>query len=271
MNAAGVDIHEPGGWLGHYTTAATAFEHILPSGQLRLSPYSLMRDPAENKDLIPSTAFAGDRPTATEDWGATVFAINEYRDRVRLLSLTADVVGMDSRHKRFGSCWARPRMWEHYAEAHRGVCLVFDQAALVSAVEAAFGEQVVVGRVEYTPAGIAGSEMHTIVDERIFDSDLRANAVRDYVEKNQHDLFFLKTDDWQSEHEFRAALLEVDTDYAFVDHEQSLRAIVVGERFPEWQLSGVRELCDKAGVELHKAFWDHEGRPFAPRPRPVED
>jgi nicotinate dehydrogenase subunit A len=44
-----------GNWLAHYTTASTAFEHILPSGQLRMSPYrpaSLAQRPSLVLELI---------------------------------------------------------------------------------------------------------------------------------------------------------------------------------------------------------------------------
>jgi len=42
-------IREPGRWLAHYTTAVAAFEDILPKRRLRMSPYHLMRDPAETR------------------------------------------------------------------------------------------------------------------------------------------------------------------------------------------------------------------------------
>jgi hypothetical protein len=40
---------EHGEFFFHHTTADTAFRHILPTGELRLSPYSQMRDPLEAK------------------------------------------------------------------------------------------------------------------------------------------------------------------------------------------------------------------------------
>jgi hypothetical protein len=36
--------------LCHYTTADAAFGHIVPSGELRMSPYARMRDPLENRE-----------------------------------------------------------------------------------------------------------------------------------------------------------------------------------------------------------------------------
>jgi hypothetical protein len=42
VDASASNIGDPGPWIGHYTSAATAFEHILPTGRLRMSPYALM-------------------------------------------------------------------------------------------------------------------------------------------------------------------------------------------------------------------------------------
>ena len=52
-------LRKPEGLLAHYTSAAVAFEDILPTGKLRMSPYKRMKDLAENKDIVPGTAWRG--------------------------------------------------------------------------------------------------------------------------------------------------------------------------------------------------------------------
>ena len=47
-----VRIGIPGTLVAHYTSAATVFEHILPTRKLRLSAFALMSDPRENKDWV---------------------------------------------------------------------------------------------------------------------------------------------------------------------------------------------------------------------------
>jgi hypothetical protein len=49
-------LNKPEGLLAHYTSAGVAFEHVLPTHCLRMSPYRYMRDPIENKDIVPGTA-----------------------------------------------------------------------------------------------------------------------------------------------------------------------------------------------------------------------
>jgi hypothetical protein len=83
-------FQKPEGLLAHYTSAAVAFGHILPSGQLRMSPYRRMRDPAENKDIVPGTAWTGDPPNPDEALGKVIDQIKEVRDSMRLVSFTGD-------------------------------------------------------------------------------------------------------------------------------------------------------------------------------------
>jgi hypothetical protein len=42
----------PGALNAHYTSAATAFDYILPTRRMRLSAFALMSDPQENKDCV---------------------------------------------------------------------------------------------------------------------------------------------------------------------------------------------------------------------------
>jgi hypothetical protein len=55
-----------------------------------MSPCRVMRDPAENKDIVPGTAFYGDQPDAEQGWAEAVAGIKRIRDDCRVLSLTGD-------------------------------------------------------------------------------------------------------------------------------------------------------------------------------------
>jgi len=243
----------PGPWVGHYTTAALAFEKIIPTGELRMSPYRRMRDPFENKLIVPGGGYAGKpSPNPEADWLAAVQLVSETRERVRLLSFTQDVLDYEGQALKFGCCWARARTWEQYADAHRGVCLVFERAALRSALSADFGDRVAFGPVGYTPERI---EVAPLMDPRIFDGETREAAVLDYIKQNRETLFFLKTDDWRSEHEFRAVLFEVADEFAVAKYGDALRAVVIGEKFPGWQVTGAETLAAEHGLELKQAHW----------------
>jgi hypothetical protein len=157
--------------FAHYTCAKVAFEHVLPTHRLRMSPYRFMRDPVENKDIVPGTGAYGRTPEDFDEaYKSMLDGIKFLRDECRLLSLTHDV----DAERTFGCCWARPRMWEQYADYHRGVCLVFVGELLDYNLAKAFKEHSVLSwqcEVRYTPAGIAGSRIGHFDDPRIFDSD----------------------------------------------------------------------------------------------------
>jgi Protein of unknown function (DUF2971) len=261
----------------HYTSAQVAFERVLPESRLRLSPYRLMRDPAENKDIVPGTGGYGiDAATFDESVRGMIGEIKARRDRCRLLSLTHNDA---SAHATFGCCWARPRMWDQYGDKHRGVCLLFDAEHLTHAIQVAFSAHQIqswFGEVVYTEAGIAGSTLRYLSDPRIFDAGQRAGAVTEFIERNTADFFFLKTDDFKTEHEYRIVMMAGDEsvaatpgspvsfegEFAYVEYGNALVAVVVGERFPNWQLLGASRACERANALLGKVGWEHR-RPIA--------
>ena len=262
-------LRQPEGLLAHYTSAEGAFEKVLvPDGKLKLGRYRDMNDPAEAQDLSIGFAYSGDggRDEGFRLYGEMLQVINEIRGSRRLLCLTRDVPETDSA---FACCWARPRMWEQYGDHRRGACLVFDQGKLRNTIHAQMPQQertdeptLHIGAVEYTPGGFADrSDAGTIVGTVPID-DPRA-AVAQHIDRHYRDFYFLKTDDWASEYEYRILLASgTDELHAFIDYRDSLVAVVVGYRFPPYQLPGARALCDARGVQLRRMWWEG-GHPFA--------
>jgi hypothetical protein len=127
-------------------------------------------------------------------------------------------------------------MWEQYAENHRGVCLVFDHERLSSEIEAGLAEAGVdenyKGSVEYTPRGIAGAVLNFHLNDFKLDFD---QALAEHLRRLYRELFLLKTRDWESEHEYRFVARRADEDYLSVPFGDSLRLVIVGRRFPDWQ------------------------------------
>jgi hypothetical protein len=181
---AGLDYTfvKPEGLLAHYTTSSVV-EHILPTGKLRLSPYRLMRDPVENKDILPSIAWRGDPPDADRAIEEVYELLRAARDRMRVLSFTRDA-DRRAEYSGFDCCWARPRMWELYGDVHRGVCLLFDRRALDRAITDQWPpEHTYIRDVDYSREGIAAARgpIRTMVDQRIFEGRERAQAVAEYI------------------------------------------------------------------------------------------
>ncbi len=276
-----VRLDDPTLWLCHYTRAETAFEKIIPSGRLLMNPYSKMRDPFENKRPVFMTASGGDDDEERQErlfWGAQE-AVSRSRDRWCLLSLTRgdDRDDGDERHRPFRCPWARPRMWEQYAENHAGACLVFDRAQLLAALRTELANigQVDHDNVRYTVGGFSTSTAASINLDLLNEITL-AYSVGGHVYEHFEDFFLLKTDDWASEWEYRVLVrptdpeLDADPDaeaeppVTFVGFGRALRYVIVGEKFPRWQLPGAQAVAEHAGIELRQMSWRH-GRPWPVR------
>lgn len=160
-------------------------------------------------------------------------------------------------------------MWEHYADDHRGVCLVFDRKRLsdalhntLSSLRIPFYE----GSVEYTTGGFSGSHArHVGLDDFPEDKSFE-EAAAGYIERHHQDFFLLKTADWATEFEYRFAAIGPSRgeDYLFVNYGDSLAAVIVGHRFQSWQECSARAVCEHANAELRLLNWDM-GRPLPRR------
>lgn len=95
-----------------------------------------------------------------------------------------------------GTTWARARLWEHYADNHAGVCLIFDRAEMVDALKHSLGSkgQYEDGVVEYTVGGFARSAAASIALES-FGEETLAEDVAIHVVRYSREFFFLKTED----------------------------------------------------------------------------
>jgi hypothetical protein len=245
----------------HYTTREAAFEHILPEQRLRLSPYFKMRDPMESKaPNLPGTyAVPADGAIEESMQRSYMEAINKVatlRGQAKLLSLTLDATGYTGFAEHFGRGWARARMWEHYAENHAGVCLLFRRQAFHHLVLAQLegrspGAQA--DAVRYTQAGLAGSAARTLMlDPALTGTELAQR----HVQRHLGVFFFTKLVDWESEHEYRFVEPSDDDDYSYVDIGDTLDAVIVGSRFPSWQLPGALACCMQAEADALRLSWD---------------
>lgn len=254
----------PEGLLAHYTKSSAVFEQILPTHKLRLSPYRLMRDPIENKDILPSIAWHGDPPEVDRAIADVYAQLRHARDRMRVLSFTHDAEVRDE-YPTFDCCWSRPRMWEQYADVHRGACLLFDRPALERAIHDTWPhERTYLGNVTYTREGIATSAVRTLIDQRIFEGGTLAHAIAEYVEQHHDALFFLKSDDFATEYEYRVVVAAGDSDDACIGYRDALIGVVLGERFPAWQRSAAGAACSDLGIKLGRMHWEN-GRPHVLR------
>jgi len=189
----------------HYTSLPSA-SAIASSGAFRFNPLARMNDPREFKHLVLPVMSTG-RPLTRQQVLDTQQLVNDRRLAMRVGAFTRDdAAGNDSSLVRTDSRgYARPMMWTHYADMHRGACLVLDRPALESVLQSKFGPDLLVGDVSYSSLTAApawtpmleASEVHAhgeaVAAQRLFDA-------------NRRELLFIKNQDWSVEREWRVAI-----------------------------------------------------------------
>jgi hypothetical protein len=258
----------------HYTTREAAFDHIIPTRQLRFSTYEQMRDPLESRPWQFIGAYFVD-PKDPNRGEKKLF--NFYRGShsvfrlAHLLALTVDAEGYSEDGQRFARGWARARMWEQYAENHAGVCLIFDRERFTANVEASLHQQLDV-RPYHRHVGYSetGGESYYNLPLSQFPDEVDDAFVKTYIEEHNDELFFQKTLDWQTEHEYRFVTTAPPDEPLYANYGDALVGIVVGWDIPDWERPAAIEaahLVEIEPVEMNWKMGEPVPVPFKPRSR----
>lgn len=252
----------PGSCLYHYTRLGTALEYILPTWRLRMSPFTAMRDPRESRNWgFEATVSDLDALEEIEAFVELQQLARDLKDRVKVLSMTQDeLTGRDEASSIFGRGFAHPRLWEHYADGHRGVCLCFDKETLTGMVahEAARHGELHHGAVRYVDAEIA-IEARRFLIEKVKEKAPQ-EVLREHVQEHLDELFFTKLRDWATESEYRFVLQTDHVEPVLTYVRNSLRAVIVGDEVSHSYLPSLVEFCDPLSVEVWQIRWQ-EARP----------
>jgi hypothetical protein len=241
----------------HYTTANAAFGHILSGRELRFNRLADMRDPVENKDwvqvLFPPLSWSVQDMLRWEETTRNLI----HETRVLSLTLDSSEVGRRPEHARG---YARPRMWEQYAENHCGACLVFDLECLRAQVELGVARfrRAISGEVVYSDSPLPNHETARSLDAKgliIAGSGDYKCGLEAHIDEHSQELFFRKLTDWSTESEYRFVVLDGSASETVVPFGNTLRAVILGEQFPEWQISAAAEACRAADVDLRQIRW----------------
>lgn len=271
------EIGPPGKRLYHYTRLDTALQRIVPAQKIRLGPFSSMRDPRESKDWSISVGgFAGTADPAEDirDFWEFNRRINELKSYVKVLSLTQDsVLEGDASAIAFGRGYAHPRLWEQYADNHRGVCLCFDYDLLhrrLSESLEPLGRDLRYGPVVYENREIASEARNAIVEKLRAEGPIEAAA--GHLREHIGELFFTKLRDWETESEYRFVVQMDEPEPIYAGVSSSLRAVILGadegSRFYE---PAFAKFCDPAGVQIFHMRWIHGFPHLAPRYEPAAE
>ncbi|MCW2996377.1 MAG: hypothetical protein JWQ18_3872 [Conexibacter sp.] len=276
----------------HYTTVEAAFNHILPSHKLRLSPYATMRDPLETKAW--EFVFAPGESAIVRR--ALPLFVQLQHKNTYILSLGGDVGPLVSDRG-----YGRARMWEQYGDRGQGACLCFRHGLLKPSMVHAFPDLLKAGPVTYQPGGFntttgrylknfdlgpvlapflapGYSVDQALLAPRVDDLKLADGVSADHVRQvigthitdrwlthqdiHLSSLLLCKDSDWEAEHEYRYAVLNLappgtGPDYLYAPYRDSLQAVILGHLCPEKDVRFALDICRRHGnVELRQISWD---------------
>jgi hypothetical protein len=247
---------DPNRWVFHYTKLGNA--RVIASTQsFRLGAMATMNDPREYQAAEPVTMRTSpSRGLTRDEVDAAIRAFVGRRLEMRVASFTADAAlgSPQSVARAAGRGYTRPSLWAHYADRHRGVCLVLDRAEFTRLLDATFADHFVNGEVDYVD-GVDPDDWSGILD---LDDVARRGidtAVGDHLRTHLIRLAFTKNADWSPEREWRCCVL----DQPAGGHVEVgllpgvVTGVVLGLDFPETDLDDMREIADRFAIRPNVA------------------
>jgi len=250
-------------YIYHYTSLQKGLEYILPDMKLRLSPLTDVNDPRESKNLILQIPDLCDYKDEEDDKPLdaatyTTIFLKQLQKEHKILCFSRDskdIFGVEDKFKSIYRGYNKPTLWAHYADNHKGMCLIFDKEKIINDVRSEFGT---LGKhkiynkniVEYTTLeNILTKFCIKYDDYKKFGPEV---WLQDYFKINYPALLFTKTLDWKVENEFRIIIKDESTkNYLYVPIKDSLCGIVLGADFPV----AYQKLIKLYGVPCGRLGW----------------
>jgi hypothetical protein len=226
----------------HYTKKETAMEYILNNKELRFGIFRKTNDPYEYNDNFPLAIGTNNDLLAAK----SMSLFNSSSKNTLFLSFcnNSDKNG-----------YKKSRMWSQYGQNHEGICLVFSKDSIMSDIQnelsenyLIYGENINYGRIE--PTCIETNDNLTV-----------NKIVLSNIKKYYKNIFFQKDLDYKDENEFRIVLIKKDlgkfSEEHFIDISNSLKFIILGDKFPEEDLAKIKNLSSKLNIKYEKLYWEH--------------
>jgi hypothetical protein len=235
--------------LFHYTSAATAVESILATGQLRLGMFEFTNDPRESSQWHMSASLPEGVDLGTDDF----FAMSRAADRllrrsVKLACFTQDNPPRNDLDEVSGRGFGHSSLWSQYAANHSGVCIGFDRASLLATLADQLESQGTYfsAPVDYVddpapPLSVTSFDIGQ-VDEFGLDALVAAR-----IQQYWRELFFTKDRDWAAEREYRCVIVTPDPVPLFVEIASCVKVIFLADNFPTAQLPAVHHAARRIG------------------------
>ncbi|HKI90060.1 MAG TPA: DUF2971 domain-containing protein [Draconibacterium sp.] len=223
----------------HYTKRETAIEKILPNKTLRFNEIKNSNDPWEyKKNILPISNNESDIFDAIGK--STQIQFNS--QRAKYISFTKEIGKI--------RCFENMLMWAHYADKHKGICLVFDELKLWNLYLKQFKKE----RFKSKIVKYKGNAPQILVNG--------TDDPQNKVQNSGNDLFFTKNKAWKYESEYRLMLFPDGKSDTFLENlNEALVAIILGIDFPDVYKINIQELHRNyfPKAKLFQMHWDTDG------------
>lgn len=236
--------------------------------KLRFSPLSETNDPREYRKWnytirqgnVTRINYLFDLDSLTLARDVTDETKDTLRTGWKLLCLTRDA--RDYALTNYATWWGRglahPRMWAQYAQDHAGLCIVIDKNKICAEFDKFQSEHKYCNEVDYDDHPVRDSLAYTIDVE---DGESLSSAVQKHFVRHHREIFFLKNYDWKSEYEYRFVLQEQTTEETYINIEDSLSGVVLGDLFANSHVNEIEKLTKEFDIPTRRIKW-RNGRAF---------
>ena len=156
--------------------------------------------------------------------------------------------------------YGRPRMWSQYGDQSRGFCIVLDKKALHKELQNVVEkkEYLISGKIKYwdwlDKIGGGGVRIKYWPGIDLSKLDIFKKMNENFKLKF---LYFRKSKNWKDESEYRWLLFDPTEDRIFVPIENSIKAVVLGHRFPPCRIDDVKAYCKELCCPCYRLYYQH--------------
>jgi len=161
--------------------------------------------------------------------------------------------------------YERSRMWNQYADNHKGVCIIFLKEQLRKAIKLQFTSmEPYKDYVKYSPQYSYFQEGLELDCNKLISSNSKT-FVKEYLQSKKDYIFFLKNIDYRDEAEFRLVVYDPKDTFNYLDIQDCIEVVLLGENCHDSIKKCIPNLCKELNIDCGIMEW----RNGEPKPWPL--
>ena len=251
---AKIDEKTINNWIYHYTKPETLIEYIIPNRTLKMNTFKELNDPKESRF---GATYITPKEIGTEEFSSIKKQVEGFfNSRLKVICFSKDdkriLNSSYSDFVRFRG-YTKLNMWAHYADNHKGACLIFDSSKIQKAINSIKKTNDIVfeGNMNYeriladrnkTQILRIGQPNAYCFNFKELQKNLEKNIIKNICEYKTT-YFFNKYSEWRNENEYRWILLTDSKTPEYFKFKDALIGIVVGMDMDEPRIKKNDRIC----------------------------